>query len=123
MPLTTSVDEPRTGSKQIHLEGSLDSQTSPELEKLILQVITPDIHCAILNFTHLEYISSAGLRVVLKLQQIMHKHKGNVCALGLQPQVKKVFEIVQAMPTKSIFASVEELDQYLINIQRKILNE
>lgn len=123
MPLTITVDEPTPGTKQIHLGGSLDSQTSPELEELIIQAITPDIHSAILDFTNLEYISSAGLRVVLKFQQIMHKRQGNACAWGLQPQVKKVFEIVQAMPTESIFSSMQELDQYLLNIQRRMLNQ
>jgi len=122
MPLKITVDFPMAGTQQIHLDGSLDSQTSSELEELIVQTLTPDIHCVIMNFTHLEYISSAGIRVVLKVQQMMRKRQGHACALGLQPQIKKVFEIVQAMPTASIFSSVQELDKYLLTMQQKMLN-
>lgn len=123
MPLKITVDSPMAGTRQINLDGSLDSQTSSELEELIVQTIAPDIHCVIMNFTHLEYISSAGIRVVLKVQQMMRKRQGHAFALGLQPQIKKVFEIVQAMPTASIFSSVQELDEYLLTMQQKMVNE
>ncbi|MGN6093137.1 MAG: STAS domain-containing protein, partial [Luteibacter jiangsuensis] len=37
-----------------------------------------------------------------------------------QPQVKKVFDIVKAVPVAEVFASVGELDQYLDHMQRQM---
>ncbi len=39
--------------------------------------------------------------------------------INLQPQIRKVFDIVKAIPDSSIFASIDELDKYLDSIQRK----
>jgi ABC-type proline/glycine betaine transport system permease subunit len=38
----------------------------------------------------------------------------------LQPQIRKVFEIIQALPSLNIFESVAELDRYLAAMQRKV---
>jgi hypothetical protein len=40
-----------------------------------------------------------------------------------QVQVRKVFEIVKAVPVKEIFENVRELDEYLDRIQRKMVSE
>ncbi|MGD2270109.1 MAG: hypothetical protein PVI06_06895 [Desulfobacterales bacterium] len=39
--------------------------------------------------------------------------------MNLQPQIKKVFDIINALPSMQIFASIEELDEYLDAIQKK----
>jgi len=38
--------------------------------------------------------------------------------MNLQPQIKKVFDILQAIPTLKVFASIEELDNYLDVMQK-----
>ena len=40
--------------------------------------------------------------------------------MNLQPQIKKVFEIINAIPSMKIFTSMEELDEYLDIMQKKI---
>ena len=50
----------------------------------------------------------------------MHDRDGRTLLLNPQPQVKKVFEIVKAVPVAEVFASVTELDQYLDHMQRQI---
>jgi hypothetical protein len=40
--------------------------------------------------------------------------------MNLQPQIKKVFDIVNALPSMKIFASVDELDDYLDAIQKRV---
>ena len=59
----------------IALEGRLDSLTSPELEKELKHVID-DIDELIIDFEKLEYISSAGLRVMLYANEAMSGKKG-----------------------------------------------
>ena len=61
----------------------------------------------------------ADVRLVL-LRKQMNDRGGRTLLLNPQPQVKKVFEIVKAVPVKEVFASVAELDQYLDHIQRTV---
>ncbi len=65
------------------------------------------------------YISSMGLNVMLKAKKYVEKNGGIFIITNLQPQVKKVFEIVAALPSLKVFASMEEADNYLAEIQRK----
>jgi hypothetical protein len=41
--------------------------------------------------------------------------------MNLQPQIKKVFEIINALPSLQVFATIEELDNYLTEMQRQTL--
>ena len=43
--------------------------------------------------------------------------------INVQPQVKKVFEIMQLGPVLNVFESVQELDEYLEKIQDRIVEE
>ena len=73
------------------IEGRLDTTTAPALDKTILENIN-GIKSLVLDFKGLEYISSAGLRVLLsaqkKMQQIGAMKVINVC-----DEVMEVFEI------------------------------
>ena len=78
-------------SATLAVVGRLDTQTAPELEKeldatfLGLQVLTFDM-------SGLEYISSAGLRVILKAQKVMNK-QGAMKLVGVSDSIMEVFEI------------------------------
>ena len=73
------------------LDGRLDTITSPDLESKINEA-TPDADKLIFDFTKLEYISSAGLRVLLGATQAM-EDKGEMVVRNLTPSVKEVFEL------------------------------
>ena len=53
----------------------------------------------------------------------MRAHNGRTLLLNPQVQVRKVFDIVKAVPVKEIFQNAQELDEYLDRIQRKMLGE
>ena len=65
------------------------------------------------------YVSSAGLAVIFQIKKSIESNGGTLIISGLQPQVKKVMEIVKALPPENVFQSREELDQYLDVIQKK----
>lgn len=119
MGLSIAVDEPRHKTKRLLLEGSLDTDTASQLDRELETVLATDLDVVVLDLGQLEYISSAGLRVIFKLRKAVKARSGEIYATNLQPQVKKVFDIVKAMPLGSLFASVEELDRYLDTIQRR----
>jgi anti-anti-sigma factor len=77
----------------IGLEGRMDAVTAPEFEKLILEQIRKGSVKLILDFSKLEYISSAGLRTVLVTGKSSRARGGDVACCGLQGVVKQVFEI------------------------------
>ncbi|NLI33918.1 MAG: hypothetical protein GX422_14245 [Deltaproteobacteria bacterium] len=43
--------------------------------------------------------------------------------MNLQPQIKRVFEIINALPSLQIFSSIQELDDYLTEMQRQTIQE
>lgn len=75
----------------VSVEGRLDTTTAPELEgelKSCLDGITEFI----LDFEKLEYISSAGLRVVLSAQKQMNK-QGSMKVVKVGPEIKEIFDV------------------------------
>ncbi len=75
----------------IELEGRLDTTTAPQLEAKLKQNI---IGCEnlMMDFAKLEYISSAGLRVLLAAQKVMNK-QGNMVIKNVNDTIMEVFEI------------------------------
>ena len=75
----------------INVEGRLDSTTAPALEDS-MRTIMDGAKEIIFDFTKLEYISSAGLRILLATQKIMNKTDGRLKVVGINDEVKEIFE-------------------------------
>lgn len=87
-----NVDVKKDGAKYTFLlEGRLDTITSPDLEGEINKAI-PDAAKLILDLKNLDYISSAGLRVLLGAAQAMDG-KGDMVVRNLTQSVREVFEL------------------------------
>ena len=83
--------EQNAGALTVALEGRLDTTTSPELEKMMKESLE-DVSELTLDFENLEYISSAGLRVLLSAQKIMSK-QGEMKLIHVRDEVKEIFEV------------------------------
>ena len=75
----------------IELIGRLDTTTAPELDN-DLKTSLDGVTKVVFDFTKLEYISSAGLRVLLAAQKVMNK-QGEMILTNVNDDVKEVFEI------------------------------
>ena len=75
----------------IELVGRLDTNTAPALDKTLCEDIG-DVQNLVLDIKGLEYISSAGLRVLLSAQKKMQK-KGSMKVTNASEAVMEVFEI------------------------------
>ena len=117
MPLKIKVETKGTGVYLVTLEGPLDATTHVSFEKQVEHILMPTTKMVILDMQEVDYISSLGLGAIFKIRQILIKQNGNLGVTNLQPQVKKVFEAVAAMPN-GIFANLQEVDDYLTEIQR-----
>lgn len=80
------------GSKlTITLEGRLDTTTAPQFESELKSSLE-GINDLTLNFEKLEYLSSAGLRVILSAQKIMNK-QGEMVIKNVNDTIMEVFEV------------------------------
>lgn len=87
-----TIKETRTdGTLTVSLEGRLDTTTSPELDELLDKSYS-SIYQLIFDFEKLDYLSSAGLRVVLKAQKAL-SDRGGVLIRHASKLVMTVFEV------------------------------
>ena len=76
----------------VALSGRLDTTTAPELEKE-LRALLPETNVLALDFAALDYISSAGLRVLLVAQKEMNKKNGQMTLTHVNATVMEVLEV------------------------------
>ena len=76
---------------KIELQGRLDTNTSPALEEVI-NTLEADVKDLVIDIKYLEYISSAGLRVLLAAQKKMNK-VGSLKVINVCDSIMEIFEI------------------------------
>ena len=90
MNITKKLTE---GVLEIALEGRLDTNTAPQLESELKNSMT-GIDSLIFDFAKLDYISSAGLRVLLSAnKEMLRNGKSPVSVINTNEIVKEVFEV------------------------------
>ena len=75
----------------VALEGRLDTTTAPQLETELKSNLA-GVETLVLDFEKLEYISSAGLRVLLSAQKIMNK-QGEMKVIHVSDVINEIFEV------------------------------
>ena len=87
MQIQKTVDE---GKLTLKVSGRLDTNTSPELEA---DMQLDGVNEVVFDFADLEYISSAGLRVLMTAQKMMMASGGKMTVAHPNTTVKEVFDI------------------------------
>ncbi len=118
MALKVNSGETRPGVFTVSPIGTLDGNTYLILEETVDAVLKelPDV--IIFDLKFLDYINSMGIRVLLKTKKTLEKNNAKIVFMHLQPQIRKVFDILNALPTLQVFTSIQELDQYLDTMQK-----
>jgi anti-anti-sigma factor len=127
MPLQIEVSQ-REGAggalaHVVRFHGSLDNDTYLQAEKTLKPVIDKPHANVVLNLQDLTFLSSAGISVLLSTRKQLEAKKVAVAAIGMRPSIKKVFDIVKALPAAQVFTSIREMDDYLAAIQRRAAEE
>jgi len=87
-----NINKKQDGSKlTVELEGRLDTATAPQLENELKESIG-GVSVLLMDFSKLEYISSAGLRVLLSAQKIMNK-QGSMKLTNVNDVINEIFEV------------------------------
>lgn len=76
----------------LDIEGRIDTTTAPTLEGELKRSVTSDVKNLVLDFAKVEYISSAGLRVLLAAQKVMKK-QGSMVVRNVNEAIMEVFEV------------------------------
>ncbi len=92
----------------VSFSGQLNSGNASNAETDIVALITQGHRNFVFDFTNLDYISSAGLRVVLVAAKRLKPEKGRLVLFGMQPQVREVFDISGFLNILDVVESREE---------------
>lgn len=127
MALTVTVLERRKAHQPqatvVLLAGRLDTAAAPQAERELGEILRVRPRTLVLDLSRLEFVSSSGLRVLFDARQRVLRDGGETYFTDPQPAIRKVFEIVKALPDMTVFASEEELDDYLAQMQHMAADE
>ena len=121
MTLEIEVYPPVNGNQYVLLGGRLDTLSHVQLDDALAPMLAARPQALVLDLAHLDYISSAGVRSILKARKALAPHGGKVLLVNPQPQIQKVLDMVKAVPLNEIFSSTAEADAYLDLMQRRVL--
>jgi anti-anti-sigma factor len=119
MSLAIEIYKSDGGKCRIELKGRLDTNTAADFDEKIGTLDHNQFPIQVVDLAGLEYVSSAGVRSLFKARKAAHDGGGQLLLVNPQPQVKKVFDIIKALPSTSVFESQEEMDRYLDAMQKK----
>jgi anti-anti-sigma factor len=120
--MTLAIVLDNTGNPTFSLSGRLDTNTAPDLDRAMNNLFAEHgkVSRLVFDLSQLVYLSSAGIRCFVRARKTIEPGGGKVALINPQPSVRKVLDIVKAMPVGGIFSSVAELDSYLDDMQRKM---
>ena len=81
------------GIVSIAIKGRLDADSSAEAEKVVKDALGGEANRLLFNLGGLEYLSSAGLRVLLSAAKEMRRRDGKIVLCDLNEFVKEIFEV------------------------------
>lgn len=87
----TITKEQKDNSLLVHIKGRLDTNSAPDLEEELRNSLD-GIEELALDVSELDYISSAGLRVLLSAQKVMNQ-QGSMKLTGVSDTIMEIFEV------------------------------
>ena len=124
MELNTSVDiDEQKSVARVYLAGALNTDTAPGFESRLDEVLDRGLSLTVLDMKELDYISSAGLRVIFKAAKRVKQDGKRLAAANRRPHIDKVFDILKALPDMAVFANDDEMDEYLTSMMQQVKGE
>jgi len=123
MELEISIIRKANGVIILLPAGSINETTCSVLKKQIDSVMDEKISTLVLDMNGVGFMSSVGIGLINSTKNRLKAKNAEFAMINLQPAIKKVFEIMSLLPTLNVFQNVEELDEYLGRIQRRVSQE
>ncbi len=96
----------------LRLDGRLDAASAPILERKINSLIDEDHTHLLLDFSRIDYLSSAGMRVLLSATKKLMGKKGDLILFSLSDEVSEVIKMAGFDKILRIFSSEKEAIQF-----------
>jgi len=119
MALKVNTTGKRPGIFVVAPIGSIDGAGHAIFQDSVTSVLNQNPDVILFDMEHTDYINSMGIRVLIKTKKAMKQRGGKIVFINLQPQIKKVFDILNALPSLKVFANIQELDSYLDAMQAR----
>jgi len=124
MPLAVDVSKRTQGDSQIssvvRLTGELDQDTSAIADRETKNVFNEPCRVVVFDLAGLTFVTSAGVAWLLASRRTLEMRGASVYFSSPRPAIRRVLEIMKALPMSSVFTNEAELDAYLAEIQRKV---
>ena len=85
--------EEKGGLTFIRLQGRLDAATSAAIQEKIIALIDAGHHKLLIDFEHIDYLSSAGMRLLLAVAKKVKQVEGKIALFQIQPEVIEVMQM------------------------------
>ncbi len=115
MELTVAIKKKKENYYILSPAGSIDSDTYQILEKKLGEALSRQAKAVMLDMAGVAYVSSIGITVIFKAKQALEERGGKLVLARLQPNIKKVFDALKAIPG-SIFMTTEEAEASLLTV-------
>ena len=106
----TLKKEDKNDVSVIHVGGYLDAHTASKFESIIIELTKADRYKLILNFKGLDYISSAGLGVIMGNIEEIRNHGGDIKLSDMGEKIYRVFDLVGFPSLYDIFDTQKEAE-------------
>jgi anti-sigma B factor antagonist len=106
---TLSIETDNTQSVSVvKVKGRVDSETAPELDSTLTNLLNEGRNKIILNLQGVDYISSAGLRAMVKAYQTAKKAGGDVHLVSISQSIEVILRTVGMMQMFKMYPTNEE---------------
>ena len=92
----------------VKVSGRVDSSTAPELEKSLQGLLDSERNHLVLDLQETDYMSSAGLRVMVAMHKAAKKNGGGLCLAQPSTRVKDVLDLAGLTPVFAVYPDVVE---------------
>ena len=98
----------QAGIKILEFEGRLDTNTSPDAQTVLEEVVGGGAHKILVDFAKLDYVSSAGLRILLLVAKQLGRCGGELRLSNLNETIQEIFDMSGFSQILSVFKTSEE---------------
>ncbi len=92
----------------VKVSGRVDSSTAPELEKSLQSLLDSERNQIALDLQATEYMSSAGLRVLVAMHKAAKKNGGGLCLAQPSARVREVLDLAGLTPVFAVYPDLVE---------------
>jgi anti-sigma B factor antagonist len=102
------IERKQDGVTVLEVRGRLDSNTASELEEKLQRILVEKEQKLLIDFSHLDFLSSAGLRVLLWGMKTIRAAKGKLALSSLKANVQDVLDVSGFNATLPYFMGMED---------------